>query len=94
MKKKLVLLSLSLGLFLLFSCTNEDSQVENVQNCKVSSFLVSPDSAIAISNQAIRAISESEGTRGSQNERQVNSIKLINLTSNIGTRSQSGKNVI
>ena len=93
MKRKFSLLSLSLGLFLLFSCANEDSQVENVQNCKVSSFLVSPDSAIAISNQAVRAISESEGTRSSQDERQVNSIKLINLTSNMGTRSQSGKNV-
>ena len=90
MKKKFSLLPLSLGLFLLFSCANEDSQVENVQDSKVSSFLVSPDSAIAISNQAIRAISENSETRSSQSERQVNSVKLINLASNVGTRSQSG----
>lgn len=58
MKKKLSLLFLVLGLVLFFSCTDDDSQVEKVQGSKVSSFIVSPDSAIAISNQAIRAISE------------------------------------
>ena len=66
MKKKLSLLFLALGLVLFFSCTNDDSQVENVQGSQVSSFLVSPDSAIAISNQAIRAISENRETRSSQ----------------------------
>lgn len=90
MKKQLSLLILTLGLVLFFSCTDDDSQVENAQSCKASSFLVSPDSAIAISNQAIRAISENSETRSSQSERQVNSVKLVSLASNVATRSQRG----
>ena len=91
MKKKLSLLFLVLGLVLFFSCTDDDSQVEKVQGSKVSSFIVSPDSAIAISNQAILAISENSETRSSQSKRQVNSVKLVNLASNVATRSQNGK---
>lgn len=90
MKKKLSSLFLVLGLVLFFSCTDDDSQVEKVQGSKVSSFIVSPDSAIAISNQAIRAISENSETRSSQSKRQVNSVKLVNLASNVATRSQNG----
>lgn len=90
MKKKLSLLFLVWGLVLFFSCTDDDSQVEKVQGSKVSSFFVSPDSAIAISNQAIRAISENSETRSSQSKRQVNSVKLLNLASNVATRSQNG----
>lgn len=71
MKKQLSLLILILGLVLFFSCADDESQVEDVQGCKAPSFLVSPDSAIAISNQAIRAISENSETRSSQSERQV-----------------------
>lgn len=93
MKKKLSLLFLTLGIVLFFSCTDDDSQVENVQSSNVSSFVVSPDSAIAISNQAIRAISENNETRSSQSERQVSSVKLVNLASNVVTRSQSGKEI-
>ena len=89
MKKKLSLLFLVLGLVLFFSCTDDDSQVEKVQGSKVSSFIVSPNSAIAISNQAIRAISENSETRSSQSKRQVNSVKLVNLASNMATRSQN-----
>lgn len=89
MKKKLSLLFLVLGLVLFFSCMDDDSQVEKVQGSKVSSFIVSPDSAIAISNQAIRAISENSETRSSQSKRQVNSVKLVNLASNMATRSQN-----
>lgn len=90
MKRRLCLLFLVLGLVLFFSCTDDDLHVENVQGSEVSSFLVSPDSAIAISNQAIRAISEKSETRSSQNDRQVSSVKLVNLASNVETRSTSG----
>lgn len=93
MKKHLSLLSLVLGLVLFFSCTDDDSQVGNVQRGNMSSFLVSLDSAIAMSNQAIRAISETNETRSSQSERQASSVKLVNLASNVATRSQSGKEI-
>ena len=93
MKRKIILLFIVLGFVLFFSCTDDDSQFENVQSSKVSSFLVSQDSAIEISNQAIRAISENSETRSSQSERQVSSVKLVNLTSNVETRSQSRKEI-
>ena len=92
-EKKIILLFIVLGFVLFFSCTDDDSQFENVQSSKVSSFLVSQDSAIEISNQAIRAISENSETRSSQSERQVSSVKLVNLTSNVETRSQSRKEI-
>lgn len=92
MKKKLSLLFLVLGLVLFFSCTDDDSQVEKVQGSKVSSFIVSPDSAIAISNQAIQAIAEQNETRNSSG-REVNSVSLISLSPSIRTRAANEKSI-
>lgn len=80
------------GLVLFFSCTDDDSQVEKVQGSKVSSFIVSPDSAIAISNQAIQAIAEQNETRNSSG-REVNSVSLISLSPSIRTRAANEKSI-
>lgn len=81
-----------LCLILSSSCSDSEEQSGQLHNDALQSFMVSSDSAIAISNQAIQAIAEQNETRNSSG-REVNSVSLISLSPSIRTRAANRKSI-
>lgn len=93
MKKTFLLTLTVLSVACVCSCTDEDQIYEQQNGSElVDPYRLSSDSAIAIANQAVKAIAKVSQTRGCTKDREVESVDVVNLKHTI-TRTSGGEDI-